>query len=674
MMNPFNRLYYDVKPHLPWGLRIAIRRWIAQRKRWQFRDSWPIKETTGSPPPNWPGWPEGKRFALVLTHDVEGERGLRRCQQLSELERAHGFRSSFNFIPEGDYITPKELRIGLAKHGFEVGVHDLTHDGKLYRTRESFLIKAARINHYLKAWNAVGFRSAFMHHNYEWLRDLNVLYDSSSFDTDPFEPQPDGVHTIFPLWKGGLSGYVELPYTLPQDSTLFILLGESDIGIWKSKLDWIARQGGMALIDTHPDYMRFGTEKPQRGEYPAAWYEEFLCYIQTHYSDQYWHALPREVAEYVAQRFPPSCGGRPGGSLAQTKPTRSLARRRIWIDLDNTPHVPFFIPIIRALEERGHSVLLTARDAFQVCELADQRGLAYAKVGRHHGRNKLIKALGLFGRAAQMLPLALKGGKPDLALSHGARSQIIASNFLGIPSVLIADYEYAKVPVLMRPQWEIVPEVIPDDAVHCASHRVRKYPGIKEDVYVPSFRPDPSLLDELGLRGDYLVVTVRPPATEAHYHNPESEILFVRFMERICGVAESRVVLLPRNKKQESWIRQRWPDWFEHDKTIVPAKAVDGLNLVWHSDFVVSGGGTMNREAAALGVPVYSIFRGHIGAVDRHLQKTGRLVLLQSVSDVETKIRLERRLKSMPSSPQSNPSLTSIIAFIEDILEGNGEK
>jgi uncharacterized protein len=421
------------------------------------------------------------------------------------------------------------------------------------------------------------------------------------------------------------------------------------------------------LLDTHPDYMRFEEGAPRKGEYPVKWYKEFLHYVQSRYSDQYWHALPREVADHVTRKFPPLVNGQSNRLVPRPRSSPLGARRKVWIDLDNTPHVPFFVPIIQALEERGHSVVLTARDAFQVCELADQRGLDYSKVGRHHGRNKLIKAVGLFGRALQMLPIALRE-KPDLALSHGARSQIIVSNFLHIPSVLIADYEFAKVPLLMRPRWEIVPDIIPDEAMHCATHRVRKYPGIKEDVYVPSFRPDSSLLDELGLQGEHLVVTVRPPATEAHYHNPESDILFVRFMERICRVPESRVVLLPRNKRQETWIRQRWPDWFKKGKTTVPARAVDGLNLVWHSDLVVSGGGTMNREAAALGVPVYSIFRGQIGAVDRYLQETGRLVLVQSASDVDTKIRLDRRVRSIPKSSESNHSLTMIIGHIEEIL------
>jgi hypothetical protein len=146
--------------------------------------------------------------------------------------------------------------------------------------------------------------------------------------------------------------------------------------------------------------------------------------------------------------------------------------------------------------------------------------------------------------------------------------------------------------------------------------------------YAAELNPDPALVNELGLDQAEIIVTVRPPATEAHYHNHESETLFVEFMNRLCTTPKTKAVLLPRNKRQEAQIRSSHGNWFENSQVVIPMKAVDGLNLLWHSDLVVSGGGTMNREAAALGIPVYSIFRGKIGAVDRQLQKEGRLTLI----------------------------------------------
>lgn len=207
-----------------------MRRRIALRLQDRVGDVWPIMPGSEQAPDRWSGWPGGKKFAVVLTHDVEGPPGLRRCRRLAELESELGFRSSFNFIPAGPYHVPSELRQELTAQGFEVGVHDLHHDGRLYRTRRGFLNRAKRINEFLAEWNAQGFRSGFMLNNLDWLHQLDIRYDMSTFDTDPFEPQPEGRHTIFPFFVPRPAGheddkpdggYVELPYTLPQDSTLF---------------------------------------------------------------------------------------------------------------------------------------------------------------------------------------------------------------------------------------------------------------------------------------------------------------------------------------------------------------------------------------------------------------------------------------------------------------------
>jgi hypothetical protein len=295
-------LYYLLKPAIPQPIRAAGRRAVATRLRRRFAHCWPIDEASGRTPEYWPGWPDGKKFAFVLTHDVEGTRGLGRCLQLAEMEIRLGFRSSFNFVPEGEYATPASLRTFLNEAGFEIGVHDLHHDGKLYRSRKAFERNAERINHYLRAWGAVGFRSAFMLHNLHWLGQLQVLYDASTFDTDPFEPQPDGMKTIFPFWvpRSGAPGYVELPYTLPQDSTLFLVLRESTIDVWTRKLDWVSSRGGMALVNVHPDYMSF--EQPARtSHYSAGLYEQFLTYAMERYGRDAWFALPHEIAAYVQQ-------------------------------------------------------------------------------------------------------------------------------------------------------------------------------------------------------------------------------------------------------------------------------------------------------------------------------------------------------------------------------------
>jgi peptidoglycan/xylan/chitin deacetylase (PgdA/CDA1 family) len=220
------------------------------------------------------------------------------------LEKLLGFRSSFNFVPLR-YNVSKGLLEQLCKSGFEIGLHGLHHDGKLYKSRTIFRERAKIINEYLRQWDCVGFRSPSMHHNLEWLHELNILYDSSTFDTDPFEPQPTGVGTIFPFdvcHDGGNKGYVELPYTIPQDFTLFILMKEPNIKIWKRKLDWIADNGGMALLNTHPDYMNFKHDKMTIDEYPSRHYSNFLEYVRTNYEGKYWHVLPRDIASFWTER------------------------------------------------------------------------------------------------------------------------------------------------------------------------------------------------------------------------------------------------------------------------------------------------------------------------------------------------------------------------------------
>ena len=293
-------IYYRLKPLIPRRLQIELRRWYVARLRQQCSGVWPINERAAAPPAGWQGWPDGKRFAVVLTHDVDTVQGQTRCRELMELEKNLEFRSSFNFVPRR-YNVSAELRKELVDNNFEVGVHGLYHDGNYYKSRGFFSQRAKLINRYLKEWNAVGFRSPSMHHDLDWIHDLDIEYDASTFDTDPFEPQADGVCTIFPFWvagQNGQRGYVELPYTLPQDFTLFVLMRCRDIGIWKQKLNWVAEKGGMVLMNTHPDYMVFHSETPGMEEFRADLYREILLYLRTRYEGQYWHVLPGEMSRF----------------------------------------------------------------------------------------------------------------------------------------------------------------------------------------------------------------------------------------------------------------------------------------------------------------------------------------------------------------------------------------
>lgn len=350
----------------------------------------------------------------------------------------------------------------------------------------------------------------------------------------------------------------------------------------------------------------------------------------------------------------------------------NMDKKVVWIDLDNSPHVPFFLPIIEELKSHRVELVLTARDTYQVAELLRFFSLKCKVVGRHYGKNRLLKIAGNCLRAAELLPVAVSK-RPDLAISHGSRAQVLLCKSLGIPSLVMHDYEHTTKTGFIEPDWTLIPEVIPNGAMSKRAERVLRYPGIKEDVYVPQFQPDASILRKLGLdnHGD-LIVTLRPPATEAHYHNPESDVLFEETLRYLAGEPGVRIVMLPRSSRQREEIGKHWAELISSRQVIIPEQAVNGLNLIWFSDLVVSGGGTMNREAAALGVPVYSIFRGKIGAVDRYLAENGRLVLIENVREVRTKMRLVRWNRPAKPSASTYDALQGVVQTILSILQ-NGK-
>ena len=382
----------------------------------------------------------------------------------------------------------------------------------------------------------------------------------------------------------------------------------------------------------------------------------------------------RRIVQKVRESLSRQGGSRRHSDLQPASPSRTAStavlpdKGKIWIDLDNSPHVPFCAPIIEELQKRGHPMLLTARGGSQVGELADLFHLNYRLIGRHSGRNKIRKMAGLCFRALQLIPTILTE-KPDLAISVGSRSQLMVATALGIPSLFFGDYEFARNWLFIHPTWFMCPEVIPKTVIRCDPNRILNYPGIKEDVYVGRFVPDPRIRPRLGLQEQDLVVTLRPPASEAYYHNTQSDDLFDAAIAFLSEQPDVKLVTLPRNEKQAMCLRERWPDLFRSGTMRIPEQVVDGLSLIWYSDLVISGGGTMNREAATLGVPVYSVFRGKIGAVDHYLSTRGRLTLLGSVRDVQTKILLVRR--NRPAEPQNGngAALRTIVEQIAAIME-----
>jgi peptidoglycan/xylan/chitin deacetylase (PgdA/CDA1 family) len=309
-LSPARRAYYVLKPSLPRPLTRLLRRLHHGYAQASFPLGWPVEDRYARF--QWEVmcqllaireqgslsfrhfWPAGQRCAFVITHDIETAQGQAYVRRVADLEESLGFRSSFNFVPEL-YPLDHELITDLRQRSFEIGVHGLKHDGKLFNSHAEFMRRAKRINYYVEELGAVGFRAPFTMRNPEWMQALDIEYDLSFFDTDPYEPIPGGTMSIWPFIVGR---FVELPYTLFQDHTLAIVLDERTPRLWLGKVEFIERYHGMVLVDTHPDYLVD----------PVIWrlYTDFLQAMRSR--EGYWHALPREVAQWWRVRADSATG------------------------------------------------------------------------------------------------------------------------------------------------------------------------------------------------------------------------------------------------------------------------------------------------------------------------------------------------------------------------------
>ena len=299
---------------------------------------------------------------------------------------------------------------------------------------------------------------------------------------------------------------------------------------------------------------------------------------------------------------------------------------RVWIDLTNSPHVLVMRPLIERMRAQGHEVEVTARDFAQTLELCARFGIDHTAIGRHRGQRRTSKALGLAQRALALARWA-RWRRFDLALGHGSNDVTVAARLLRIPCSTMFDYEWATVQHTVNcrlAQTVVVPATIPPERLQRfgAGGKIAAYPGLKEEYYLADFEPDPAALTELGLDPALPIAVVRTPPAVSLYHRFENDV-FAAVLERLRG---QQTVVLPRTPQQRAELR---------DGFIVPEQAIDAQSLIAHADLVVSAGGTMNREAVALGTPVWTTFQGRLGAVDERLIADGRLRLLQRAGDVE---------------------------------------
>lgn len=303
------RAYYRIRPFLP----LAVRQWLQRKRnvpvategRWYIPEA--LEQHLEAHPLTSNPWPAGKAYALVLSHDVETAAGMNAILPLADVEQQLGFRSSWNLVPH-KYPIDQGIVRELQARGHEVGVHGYNHDGCLFLSRRRFQRRVPAINDAIVRYQADGFRAPMVHRNLAWLQELRVQYDASCFDIDPYQAMPGGVQAIWPFACGH---FIELPYTLPQDHTLLIAMGETSNRIWLEKLAWLKRYHGMALLLTHPDYL----DTPER----LAIYRETLESVREHADYQHW--LPKEIAAWTRRQIDGTTGGTPQRWAGNAKAT-----------------------------------------------------------------------------------------------------------------------------------------------------------------------------------------------------------------------------------------------------------------------------------------------------------------------------------------------------------------
>ncbi len=334
---------------------------------------------------------------------------------------------------------------------------------------------------------------------------------------------------------------------------------------------------------------------------------------------------------------------------------------RIWIDLSNSPHVPFFRVLAAEFERRGHTIVWTARDYAQTVELARNAGIDVALFGSHGGGNVFSKAAKFAGRIVSLAKWA-RTQHVDLVVVHNSQEPLIVARMLGIDSVNLMDYEHHPGNHLSFRSAKrlIVPASFPAEALAkfgAGEGKVKRFDGLKEDVYLADFAPDetfPAKLKELGVNADDILVVVRPHAPEALYNRGFENDLLDLVLDRCAAIKTVKIILLPRKDYQGAELRERHPQ----PNIIIPTMALDGANLLAAADLVISGGGTMNREAAALGVPTATIFTGKPAAIDEYLIKLGRMMKIVTPADVN----ILKVVKKSTAEPRRETEMLKIVA------------
>lgn len=334
----------------------------------------------------------------------------------------------------------------------------------------------------------------------------------------------------------------------------------------------------------------------------------------------------------------------------------------IWFDLDNSPHVLLFRPIFKELNRRNIDYFITARDFAQTKGLLDFYNLEYTLIGVHAGKSKIKKLLNLLVRAWK-LKNYVKGKNVSLAISHGSRTQLLASKYLRIKSLLMFDYEYTESKIFnLLSTYMLAPKFIPDERLLIAKFNINKlirYNGFKEELYISEFKPELNFRNRLNISNRSYLVVLRPPSMIGNYHDSRSESLLISTVNYLLNIKEVIIIIVNRTKTEKEYLEKHIK--FNNNIRLLE-KSVDGLQLLYAADCTISGGGTMNRESALLGTKTYSIFTGKKPYLDEYLQSLGRLKFIQNKNDIKKiEIKKTQRKEIIRHSSHLVEEVTDII-------------
>lgn len=329
-----------------------------------------------------------------------------------------------------------------------------------------------------------------------------------------------------------------------------------------------------------------------------------------------------------------------------------------WFDLENAPDVLFFEPIVRHLVKMNHNVFVTCRNYSNVPKLATLYGIPGQIVGFYGGKNIIAKYIVGLIRSFLLIKWSI-GKKIDLAIGFGSRPLALTCRLIRIPNASIIDYEHVSVSDLIKLcNWIYIPEAVSlDYFIKQGEHRenIKKFPGLKEEVYTNLYIPNNKVLSQLGFEESKISVVIRPPAFSAHYHNHSSVVICKNILQNIATNSRINAILVGRDNDNS------YNDFLNYNNVKQLVKPMKGLDLIAESDVVISGGGTMVREAVALGIPSYSIFTGKLGAVDKRLAEEGRLILIRKLKDID-KISFKKRKKKLIQNKRDTSTLDFFVS------------